>query len=248
MGEGDLGNQHQRFATDPQRFAHRAQIDLGLSASGDPVQEKGLGRRLPHGRSDGFQGVRLVRCENDLSFGFQDGLQPPASVALGRRHQAPGGECPLQSRNLGELGLEGGDRRRAVARETAQEIGLTGGSGQLGQRRLQVDRRREPQNADGGLSPRGAAFAYPGRHEPVLLQRPQVCQWHPPAQRRSGARTNRQRFQDLESLSPQRPASKRLTAPRGERESLDPTGCGTRRERRGQGDSDRAQELGGGFA
>ncbi len=95
---------------------------------------------------------------------------------------------------------------------------------------------------------RGGALDYAGGYEPVLLQRPQVRRWHLPAQRRRGARTNRQRFQDLESLPPQRPASKRLTAPRGERESLDPTGCGPRRECRGQGDSDRAEELGGGFA
>ena len=57
VGQGDLGNQHQGLPPDAKGVGHRAQVDLGLAASGHAVEQEGLGcgARSPRHRSRGMR-------------------------------------------------------------------------------------------------------------------------------------------------------------------------------------------------
>jgi hypothetical protein len=59
--EADFRHQHQRAPTAPQDAFHRVQIDLGLAAAGDAIQNKGCESRVR--RIDGFDGRRLLGAQ-----------------------------------------------------------------------------------------------------------------------------------------------------------------------------------------
>ncbi len=59
-GQGDLGNQNDGSAADLQGVADSREIDLGLPAAGDPVEERGLALAPIYRLVDGGDSGALV--------------------------------------------------------------------------------------------------------------------------------------------------------------------------------------------
>ena len=61
-GESDLGNEHERLATAGDRRLDEPQVDLGLAAAGDAVEDEGA--ELPEARLHRFHGAALLGVED----------------------------------------------------------------------------------------------------------------------------------------------------------------------------------------
>ena len=159
-GERDLGNQHDRRALALERGGHGAQVDLGLAAAGDAVQQERAqlprsGAARPEAGLDLLKGSRLAGGELHRAGTRAHALdpRPPQSVGgvLEPQQAAPleaaqrGVRAPGPARERG--GAQGCPRqrlqRRPLARTHPRAVGerrLAGGGDRRPQRALRAQR------------------------------------------------------------------------------------------------------------
>ncbi len=149
VGEGDLGNQHQRLASGGAGLGEGAQVDLGLAAAGDPVQQEGLGHLTLDGVADRAQGEGLILRELDRVAAVEEVVRGLEPRPLLEDDEPP----PVE-------GAQQGRRARVAAGERSGRETLCGGGDPTQQRGLligpgeqtitgiaQVEAGREPHEA-----------------------------------------------------------------------------------------------------
>jgi len=95
VGERDFGDQHERLAARGEGLGDCSQVDLGLAAARDAVQQETLAPAFANRLEDWFQRVGLVAREGDFARGFEGGAEHVARrCALFDCDQSASGERP----------------------------------------------------------------------------------------------------------------------------------------------------------
>jgi hypothetical protein len=233
VGERDLGDEHERLAPLAQRARDGAEVDLGLAASGDAVEQEALGAALGHRLLDGAEGLGLLRRE--LHHGRLveprrrlEWSEPPRDLDV-----APPGELDRRARRARNAALElcGGQR---TVRERAQHRLLTGRAGQRRERGLGVEALRSGGHLLRARPHACACERFPAGHQTVRLEGRQQLAGVRQLAPQGGGRPGRagQLAEQRQRGGRKRPGLERGGAPGREDEGLDRARARARRERR----------------
>ena len=199
--ERDLGDQHDGRAATPQRRVGRAQVDLGLPAARDAVQQEPRWLARVHPRLDHGERGPLGRGWLDAPRGRPDGGEGGAAALLGlvQGKKPPGLERTQRGVPAARGAVQPGGRLRSL-RERLERGALAAsepdsdlaqrGPARVGDRRGEHPTYPHPrQRAD--PRPRGEDEREPARRRgAVLLRRPEAepheLRRHAPVQRRQG--------------------------------------------------------------
>ena len=236
--ERDLGDEHDRSPTPLQRSRRRTQVDLGLAAPGDPVEEEGRVSPGVDRLEDSPDRLRLVRCEVLDLYQIADRScrRTPSNLAQLRLDPASLQECAK--------GRAGGEGQGSGA-QLIQDLALSRRPLQAVPQLNGIDPSRDAKDAD-------RARADPGRLRDNLSTHPaemleaiehasEIPEPAPQLRLRTGLTSERPQkaAKPLRGLAPLQ-----RSAPRREQRDASP-GAGARagRDRGGQGESWRTQPL-----
>src|SRR5262249_32617375 len=199
--QADLRHEHKGLLALPHDFLDGAQVNLGLAAAGDAIEEKRLKAALLNGLLDGGPCLKLVGIQRDGGFGLRLLLSVRVEL-VDAPHDAPR-QSLLYDRvdgalaAAGELGqLPDLDRLRRRA-QVFQHLRLLGAEVRRGRRQFDFRYRLQKRRRAGA-----GQLLHPGRNDRVehLAPAAQVVVRHPARQAQQVGREQRLVVQDLQDL------------------------------------------------
>ena len=241
--ERDLGHEHERPPARVERGGDRAQVDLGLAAAGDAVEQERLGLPAPStAAAIGASAAAWSRVSSTRRVGLERRAEHVARRAARRRTRAKPRCASARSAAAGSEGV----RQRALRREPLEQLELARCARERGARRGEIDAGRELRDALLAHARARPLAHLARRDEPVAAQRLERAARR---RRRAGARARRARaaLRRARRARPRRAghgaAARRRASARREREAARGERRGARRQRRREREPDRAQHL-----
>jgi hypothetical protein len=241
--ERNLGDEDQRLSTHLECGGNGPQIDLGLAASGDAVEQECFGGSRGDGHSDPRAGARLVRCGLYLGFVSGEGVGDSLRSLAFLDGNEP---APHELAERFSLDRELIDVGRAGVREGLQHLLLARRPTEC------LDRRRAvyPVGESGDANepdPGSRRTLEPSRRdESVPLERAQfVGRPTTPCEPRGALGAPVEPAEEFGGAAPRGPAAQSLLSARRQRPSGRRAGCRAGREGCVQSLPDRTQDRSG---